>query len=312
MKVRFAGIAVVTLFAATLPASALSAPSPLEMQGTITLSGSTGFVRELTLRKPFKITSAHRTVKASGGRYAGFVLRKHAEDILDTPGVASIVSGYCTTRACARPAWASAHPLDLFSGATVPNEMSTTLSPGRYWVALVADGKPVTVTLRFPGTGRTTVTSGVRRAPAIDVPKPSLYGPETPAGNTGQLYSAGTTHRSRSAGLFYYLTSWKNVYGPPRSANEQGVCVFEGEPVAGPLGPYQYPCGGSEVLNFYAFGQRETGRKTGPSGQFPEYAVTTDAFGVNEIDDALSIGGFINGASPATSAHTTILWVDFP
>ncbi len=149
-------------------------------------------------------------------------------------------------------------------------------------------------------------------AAGVDVPKPSSYGPATPAANTGHLYSAGATHRTRADSLFYYLTSWKYVYGPPKSANQQGVCTFDGGPVPSPLGPYQYLCGGDEPLNFYVFGQRATERKTGPSGLPDEYAVTTDAFGVQEVKrGALSIGGFINGPSPATGAHTTILWVDF-
>lgn len=315
MRVRLAGgIAAAVLLGAMLPASALSAATVTEMRGTITLSGSTSFVRELVLRKPFRMTPANRTVKAAGGRYGGFVIRRHGSDtIFDTPTVASMVSGYCTTRACARPAWVPSQPYDLFTGTTsTPDETSTLLAAGRYWVALVADGKPVTVTLRFPGTGRTSLRSGARTPARIDVPKPSQYGPETPAANTGSLYSAGATHATRSSSLFYYLTSWKYVYGPPKSVNQQGVCAFDGAPPAGHTGAYQYPCGGSEVLNFFAFGQRDTGRMTGPNKALAEYAVTTDAFGVHEVDDRLSIGGFINGASPATSAHTTVLWVDFP
>ena len=235
------------------------------------------------------------------------MLRKYGSDVVTTPTAASIVAGFCTARACARPSWVPTRPLDLFSGSSSPtneNAMFTTLSPGRYWIALVADGKPVTVTLRFPGTGRTTLTSGTRKPPVIDMPGAST--------DNGQTYSAGTTHRTRSASLFYYLSSWKYVYGPPKSANQQGVCAFDGAPVAGPTGAYQYPCGGSDLANFFVFGQRETGRKTGPGSLLDEYVVTTDAYGMDEVDGALSIGGFINGASPATSAHTTILWVDFP
>lgn len=315
MRVRFAGgVVAAVLLGAALPANALSRPAAVEMRGTITLTGSASFVRELVLRKPFRMTPAHRTVKASGGRYGGFVIRKHGGDgILATPTVASVVSGYCTTRACTRPAWVPSQPFDLFTGTTGnPGETYAELPAGRYWVALIADGKPVTATLRFPGAGRTSLSSGARTAARIDVPKPSQYGPATPAANPGSLYSAGATHATRSPSLFYYLTSWKYVYGPPKSVNQQGVCVFDGAPPAGQTGAYQYPCGGSEALNFFAFGQRDTGRMTGPNKALGEYAVTTDAFGVNEVDGRLSIGGFINGASPATSAHTTILWVDFP
>jgi hypothetical protein len=317
MNLRLAGSAAAFLvFAAALPASALSQRVALEMRGTITLRGSTSFVRELVLTKPFRITPAHRTVSTSGGRYSGFVLRKHGKGVLTTQTVASMVPGYCDTRGCVRPGWAPSETMDLFTGyATTPGqtEINAPLTPGRYWIALIADGKPVSVTLRFPGSGRTTVTTGARISSAIDVPDPATYDPETPAAATGQLYSAGATRRTRAGSLFYYLTSWKFVYGPPKSVNQQGVCTFEGPPVEAPTGAYQYPCGGDELLNFYAFGQRATNRKSGPGGLADEFAVTTDAFGVHEVDGAaLSLGGFINGPSPSTSAHTTILWVDFP
>ena len=58
------------------------------------------------------------------------------------------------------------------------------------------------------------------------------------------LLPAGT------ASPWRYLTSWKYVYGPPKSVNQQGVCFLDGPPSARQTGAYQYPCGGSEVLNF--------------------------------------------------------------
>ena len=45
-------------------------------------------------------------------------------------------------------------------------------------------------------------------------------------------------------------------------------------------------------------------------GAFDGYVALSEYFGVREVMDAVSIGGFINSTSPATAAHTAILWLD--
>lgn len=309
---RLAGGVAALLVGTTLPAGAAPA-GPVELRGTVTLSGTTSFVREVVLRTPLRFTAQHRVVRTAGGRFSGFVLRRVGDGVTTT--VASIAPGYCAARGCARPAWSGTYVTDLFTGfPTNPGEPITyaPLAPGRYQLYLIADGKPVTVTLKFGGTGRTTLTGGAARPTAIDMPKPSQYGPETAAGNTGHLYAAGATHRAVASSTFFYMLSWKLIYGPPKTVNQEGVCVFEGPPVGGPSGAYQYPCAGNQVANFGPFGQWSTGTRTGPLNALEGYAAILEFFGVNEGQEEYSIGGFINGPSPATGAHTVILWADFP
>jgi hypothetical protein len=308
MRTRLAGGVAALLLGATLPANASPVPLPV-LRGTVTLTGATSYVREFVLRSPARFSYEHRTVRAAGGRYAGYVLRKVGEGI--TPTAASIRPGFCTTRGCARPAWSGTYVMDLFTGSPLAqgaNPDHVVLSPGRYRVYLVADGKPVTVTLRFPGTGRAAYTSGTRTTAPIAVPEPSSWDPATPAGNPGSLYSAGATHRTTAPLVFHYLTSWKYVYGPPKAAHAQGICTYDGAPAPATLGTYQYPCSGP--LGFMAYGQSPTGRKTGPANAFDEHAPTSQFFGLSEVSGELSIGGYINSPVPATSAHTTLLWVD--
>lgn len=313
-RTRLTGAAAGLVLAAGLPVGASAAP-PLELRGAITVSGTSSFVREVVVRKTVRITAADIAVASKGGRYAGVVLRKDGRGYDGvTTTVAAMAPGFCTARGCARPAWSGTYAYKLFTGfATTPGGPADNapLTPGRYRLYLVADGKPVTVTLKLPGAGRTAITSGAPAKVTVDLPKPSQYGPATAAGNPGHLYAAGATHRTTGPGAFHFMTSWKFVYGTPKSANQEGVCVFDGAPGAGPFGPYQYPCAGNQWLNFTPFGQVATGSKAGPMGAADQYAATLEYFGVYGDRDAHSIGGFINSPLPATSAHTTILWVDF-
>lgn len=312
MRARFAGgVVAAVLLGTTLPASASPQLRPA-LRGTITMSGSTSFVRELVLTRPVRFDASHRVVRTNGGRYSGFVLRKVVRGDA-APTVASVAPGYCVTRGCRRPAWSGTYVADLFTGFTLPVGQSpdhAPLTPGRYRLYLVADGAPVTVTLRFPGSGRTSFTGGTRVATPVDVPEAATWEPDAGAGSTGSLYSAGSTRRTRAPFTFHFMTSWKYVYGPPRAANQQGVCDYDGKPPEGHLGRYQYPCGGP--AGFFLFGQRPTGRTAGPGGAADEFAATTEYFGVTAVTAERSVGGYINGPSPATAAHTTVLWVDLP
>ncbi len=299
------GIAAL-LLCPTMPAGA-SSPKPVVLGATLTVTGVTSFVRDVTIPRAVHVTERDFTVTTEGGRFGGIVLDPLAED---QPGsVIGIREGWCTSPGCTRPSWGFAGGI-CFCGIrtpTPPPPGETTLPAGRYRLYLVADGARVTATVRLPGLkGRTAITSGARIRPVIDVPQPDQFDPPaSAAGYGGNLYGAGSTHQFRGdQGGIYYSTLWKIVVGAPRSANPSAHCLFKD--VEAPS--FAAPCRGAKENLPTVYGQVPTDQKTGP-GLDTYAAGVMSAFGVLP-EGQWGLGGYIETAAPATEAHTVVFWLD--
>lgn len=307
-RTRLAAVVAAVLCCAAAPADA-SSTAPLTLGGTVTVSGRSGFVRDVVVPKAATFVDTDAVLRSGGGRYSGFILRKNGEG--NTHTIAVIRPGNCLTRGCARPAWVGTWVTKFHAGYSRPPGSppdQAPVPPGRYRLYLLTDGKPVTATFKLRGlTGRTSITSGRPYAPTIDVTKPSQYAPA----ETGQLYSSGATHKTDASSTFRYYMAWKLLYGPPKSVNQTGICGYNGDPPASGTvqAPFQYPCGGAASV--FPSGQHGTGAKTGPMGVADQYVTTSEYFGIAEDIGHTSLGGYLNSHVPASSAHSTILWVDF-
>jgi hypothetical protein len=194
------------------------------------------------------------------------------------------------------------------------------LPAGRYHLFVIADGAPVSGTLRLGGLhGRTHVDSGSIYRTEIDQPAPSVYSPGADSASPGHLYSAGSTHRGATTGYVFFLhykvfTGWDGT-------NQAQVCGFEGPPKDNALGPYEYPCATPKD----AFGAAWAASNIpwelhggyavdagGPAGLVPHYLLPEWAFGYYDVPRPVaSMGGFINTGSPAAEVETLTLWLDF-
>lgn len=76
------------------------------------------------------------------------------------------------------------------------------------------------------------------------------------------------------------------------------------------MGLYEYPCDEQSAAALFVGGQVQTGAKTSPVGVLDQYATFSEAFGTLGAG-TWSLGGFLNSTSPASEAHTQILWLDF-
>jgi len=306
-RTRLAGGIAALLLCAGTPAGASSAPSATVALGaTVTVTGTTSFVREVTLAKPVRLTHESWRVESTAGRFGGFAL-----DPLNAnePGtVFAFRSGFCAARGCTRPGWAP-YGASCLCGFKGSDASEATIPAGRYRLYLVADGGRVSVTLSLPGLrGRTAITSGSPLRPVIDSPKPQQFDPPADAaGYGGNLYAAGSTHRFGERGGIYLVDVWKIVPGAPKSANPSAACIFED--AAAPS--FQAPCSGASQHATGVYGQVPTGERTGPGSAVDLYAAgLMSSFGVLG-EGTWSVGGYINSAAPAREAHTQALWLDF-
>jgi len=313
-RMRLAGLVVAAtlLTAAPVGASAGLKVAPVVLGGSVTVTGSASFVREVVLPRPvtlsFRGWDSTLKLKVSGGRFAGFVVQP--EDPRVAGAMLSIQPGYCATAGCSGPPWAFRGGLSCLCGVASDNTSTATLPPGRYRLFLIADGAAVSVTFHLPGLhGSTVVRSGGRARVSIDAPAPSQLAPAFTGGVGGNLYSAGVSHRSGARGGAYFLLGWKVLVGAPKSANAVGPCISQGA-AGGVAALYQYPCDASTAPIPGIGGQVEAGTTTGPAGALAQYATFYQAFGVHAGGE-ISAGGYVDTESPATEAHTLVLWVDF-
>lgn len=312
LRTRLAAVVAVALCCASAPAGASRAVTPLTLAGRVTVSGTSSFVRAVVVPKAATYLDADTTVSTSGGRYAGFLLRRNGDGLTLT--IAGIRPGHCLTRGCARPAWDGTYVTTFHGGYATPAGYPPDRAPvpaGRYRLYLVTDGKPVSATFRLHGlSGSVGIRSGRAFSPSIDVPEPTQYGPDAAAANGGHLYAAGASHTTDATSTFRYYIAWKILYGPPKSVNQIGFCGYQGDPPRGGTTPaFQYPCGGAAAV--FPSGQYGTGAKDGPLGVADQYVTRSSYFGIAEDIGHTSLGGYLNSPGPASAAHTTILWVDF-
>lgn len=235
---RLAAACAAVLVASMRPAAAAAArPAAVALAGSVTVSGSESYVRDVVLPRAttFQEETWHETwrITASRGRFAGFVLRRVGAEAEGS--MFAMTRGYCLTRACVRPAWVAESGNGCLCGFTGRRLGESTLPAGRYRLHLVADGAPVTVSLRFPGlSGAVSIRRGTPYRPVIETPEPAVADPPiSPQARMGaNRYSAGSTRAARHGGL-YYLLAWKVfAASPPKSVNQAGACLFRGAPPA--------------------------------------------------------------------------------
>ena len=320
MRMRLAVATIALVAGAVVPASASSsrAVPTVTLAGRVTMTGSSSWVRVVTLPQAVKVSFSDVAVGTGRGRFRGFVLKKDGKRDIDgqTPFASSIASGGCVTRACTPDAPTLAHGgAQNVYPSTQAEPFAAVLPAGRYHLYFVADGAPATATLYLHGLrGQVTISGGAPAAVTMATPAPDSLGPQTPAGNLGQVYSAGVSHQIGPGDAYLFFHQWKLMYGPP-TYNHVGFCNYIGPPATTPLGyHYQAPC--STDLSSMDVGRPDggfnTGRHTGPSGLFAEYE--TEYFGYGPCGCAgqyISTGGFTNTPDIATEAKTLVLFVDF-
>lgn len=311
-----AALATVMVVSSVSAASASSAshPATVLLGGSVTLTGSESYMRDVTI--PHTVTidrmqwlnSWHIT--GTRGRFAGYVLRQAGHGVQGA--VFALSTGFCLARACAHPDWVP-YAGGCDCNTTTGTPTNTVLPAGRYHLFLIADGAPVTVTFSLPGLkGRTAIHSGQPHpAQTIYTPAPSVADPAiATAGMGANNYSAGASHTTPHGGV-YFLIAWKIfAVSPPKSISHFGACYFNGPVVPGPLGPYEYPCNNS-LLGTGPGGQVQTGPGPAPAGVLAQYGTDFEAFG-SLNPGPWSLGSYINSMSPATEAHTQVFWLDFP
>ena len=159
--------AAVAVFVATLLPAPGQARSPED--GAVTLGAVNTFTASTTaglrVRIPnpatFEPGVASRDIRVSGsGRMAGYVL---VEDDDDVERRVTLMTTW--SRFCGRPGCGEDDPFFWHGGTNVgydPDTKVRTLPPGDYFLYVIADGTPVTVTLRLDGL------SGRRRGELTD------------------------------------------------------------------------------------------------------------------------------------------------
>jgi hypothetical protein len=310
-----AALATILVASCGSAASASSSGHPtIVLGGSVTLTGSDSYERDVIIPRAVTIdrqqwlNSWH--IDGPRGRFAGYVLRQAGRSVKGA--LFALSAGFCLARACAHPDWVP-YATGCDCGTTAGSPSNTVLPAGRYHLYLIADGAPVTVAFTLPGLkGRTTIRSGQPHPPqTVYTPAPAVADPPiATAGMGANRYSAGVSHTSPHGGL-YVLVSWKLFrVSPPKSVSQFGACFFHGPMAPGPLGPYEYPCGG-QVAGFGPGGQVETGPGPAPAGALAQYGTDYEAFGSLEAGP-WSIGSYINSMSPASEAHTQVFWLNFP
>lgn len=230
----------------------------------------------------------------------------------------------CLDRGCRPPHYPffdKANEYPLVTAQTTDASLRTGIfPPGRYHLFVVADGAPMRATLRLHGlSGHLAVHSGSSLATTVSVPPPSVFSPPAGSPSPGELYSAGSTHHMPSTSGFFFNMLYKVMSGD--SVSEEGVCRFDGPPEPSLLGPYEYPCStptdpveaAFDVLALQdVYGAAPTGASGGPAGLAPEYVTALWYWGSYTAPGrVISLGGYIDSATPAVSAHVLTFWLDF-
>jgi hypothetical protein len=310
---------------ASFSASGPPDDSRLVLRGSVSMvSTGTSYVLPVFLPRQVTVTmDKDMHVRAARGRFPGFILRN------DGPGLQQSASDFiahgCLSKGCRPPHYPffdNEHGYELVTAQTTDATLRTGIFPaGRYHLFVVADGAPMRATLRLHGlSGRVTVHFGSALATNVSAPAPSVFSPPSGSPSPGELYSAGSTHRMASTSGFFFHMLYKVVSGD--SVSEEGVCRFDGPPEPNLLGPYEYPCStpadpleaGFDVLALQdVYGAAPTGASGGPAGLVPEYVTALWYWGpCTAPGRVISLGGYIDSATPAVSAQVLTLWVDFP
>ena len=219
----------------------------LGAENTFTASTISGLRVRIPAPASFEAGSDSSHIQIEGrGRMTGYVLVQEGRHILDRVTLMTTIS-----RFCGEPGCNSKDPFFWHGGTKVPKDSETgvsTLPSGDYILYVVADGAPVTVTLRFDGLRgpakrvalKDSVDAGIvlPRVRASVGPTRSVYsfGEEVdfsgPSGIAIPLMRFRTGHAfSNRREVCYYLGGPKVpdpvAYGPRCPAADAGVAIQE-------------------------------------------------------------------------------------
>lgn len=207
-------VPVTSLPAATAPTSAaLPLAGVTRISGDETTASWVSIPEKVRFKRDLSISAPDVRIDG-GGRVAGFVLAKAAED-LDRDFAMAVRTGFCDTPGCAPE-----ETYEFVSSYSPSGESShewVVLTPGRYVLYLLADGAPVSVTLRLRGlSGRTHVRprTGVDWGVSVPSAQTATVAPERKAYWFGESASLDA-----GSGLFVGVLSadaseWREgVYG---------------------------------------------------------------------------------------------------
>lgn len=229
---RRLALALATIAAAIVAVPAANAAPAA--YGTTTFSSANGGVTPFVLPRAstFHIGNGMRMpeVAISGsGRIAGIVLAAEGATIERGPVVYAFRFNWCWSRGCATPRDTKL-PVTTFASTLHANEVRrddgvtvATLPPGKYRAYVVADGAPVTVTVRFSGArGRG------RLAPARPL-RATYTTADSTVPDHGALpaaaYSAGATAPVRSP--LGVLVSMNEARLRTNVTHAEGTCIYE-------------------------------------------------------------------------------------
>ena len=291
----------------TSPAGAAPGAAPVRLGGTVVITASTSFEKDVVIPRDVTVTTKSWTISGDRGRLYGFAFRPPGEN----RATFAFRNGFCSGRGCRQSSWAPYGPV-CYCRMPSPNDHPERglLKAGRYQLYVVTDGVPITVTMSLDGlTGRTSIKSGRPVSAGIAEPDPTFYEPRTTQeGPGGNLYSSGATHTTGDQGGIYTVLAWKIVTGAPKSANPTGFCQYL-YPAGSPT--YQAPCDNADRHSPGVYGQTPTGGRTGPSSALETYAASQlQAFGVLPAG-TWGLGGYVNSESPALEVHMQVFWLDF-
>ncbi|MDQ4124108.1 MAG: hypothetical protein M3134_00715 [Actinomycetota bacterium] len=152
----------------------------------------------------------------------GFVLVEESPDILDRVTLMTTHSRFCGERGCD-----SGDPFFWHGGTNIeydPDTKVRTLPPGDYFLYVIADGTPVTVTLRF---------DGLRGRRAVELTRPADAGIMLPrvrasVGPTRSAYWFGEeVDFTGSSGIAIPLVRFRTGHA---FSNRREVCYYAGGP----------------------------------------------------------------------------------
>ena len=225
------GVAVLLLAllasSSRVPAAAAGS-SPLKGQNVI--SGNRTKLMQVVLPADVDMPTRRlgRTVDIAGaGRAAGFALiaRRPVDGVRHLYSV--VRAGFCGVEACAPGATERASFL-FFDGDERTDDATIELPAGDYLLYVIADGAPVTVTLRLPG-----LTGQARMRPAtvadFEVTEPTVSAHET---HSSTVYSNGDSFDMSGPESFSFNAL--RIQAAAWGGGQIGHCIYDEDPPPAP------------------------------------------------------------------------------
>ncbi|MDQ3952737.1 MAG: hypothetical protein M3279_07230 [Actinomycetota bacterium] len=146
------------------PATSLARTAPAKLAGRTRITGNATSVTWVTIPKPVAFGTDDIRIQGAG-RIAGFVLTETPVDDLEREFVMAARTSLCETPGC------TSNDVYEFVAGPPPGTADIMLEPGRYLLYLLADGAPVSVTLRLQGVrGATEVRPSTPVDAGVSVP----------------------------------------------------------------------------------------------------------------------------------------------